>query len=310
MAAYYRHTVALIAVFFLLGAPAGAVDATSPKPSLKQVPPIASPWQFQFTPYAWLIFVTGDQKIGSRTYDVNTNIFDIIDKSDHLYAWMSYQELRNGPFSLYTDVIWSRMRFSDTKSGVFPIGPLNRSSLSVVANAKIWLDFAIIEPGATFQLAKWSTGAASPNGGFVPNAAIDLIAGARYWLIQPDINLNVTAALNIPALGLTLTRAGSISKEKTIDWWDPLVGLRLRYQPAPGQELMVRGDIGGFDVGSNLTWQALAAYSFETRLLGLDFTSYIGYRALSVDYEEGSGNKTIGLNLLVHGPIIGATFRW
>lgn len=33
---------------------------------------------------------------------------------------MSYQELRNGPFSIYNDTIWSRMRFSDTKSGVLP----------------------------------------------------------------------------------------------------------------------------------------------------------------------------------------------
>lgn len=306
----FHRVAAVVAVLASITASAVAADVTQPKPLPKQIPTLANPWEFQFTPYAWLIFVTGNQTVGATTTNVDTNIFDILNKSDHLYAWMSYQELRNGPFSIYNDTIWSRMRFSDTKSGVLPIGPLNRSSVSIVASAKIWLDFAIVESGATYEVIKWQTGGALSSGGFVPTAAIDFYAGARYWFLQPDMNLNVTATVSVPALNLSRTGAGSISAEKTIDWWDPLVGLRLRYQPARGQEIIVKGDVGGFDVGSKFTWQTLAAYSFETSLANLKWTNYIGYRALSIDYQQGNGDRTVGLNYIIHGPVIGLTFKW
>lgn len=306
----FRRVAGVIATLVSVGGPAEATDLAQPKLPQKDTPNLASPWQFQFTPYAWLIFVTGDQQLGSTTSHIDTNIFDILDKSDHLYAWMSYQELRNGPLSLYTDVVWSRTRFSDTKSGVFPIGPLNRSNLNLVVNSKIWLNMAIIESGATLEIAKWSSGVRSPNGGFVPTTAIDLVGGARYWFIQPEVDLNVTATVSIPALGLSRTGSGSLSAEKTIDWWDPLVGLRVRHQPAPDQELVIKGDVGGFDVGSKFTWQVLGTYSFATKVAGLNFTSYLGYRALSIDYQQDAGDKKIGLDFLIHGPVVGLAFKW
>jgi hypothetical protein len=67
------------------------------------------------------------------------------------------------------------------------------------------------------------------------------------------------------------------------DWWDPYVGLRARYNFTPAIYLSLRGDIGGFGIGSDLMWQAEAA-------LGVQLTGNIfaeaGYRALSFDYEK------------------------
>lgn len=304
-----------IAALLVTNCAVGAADLSTPKPLQKEVTAPASPWEFKFTPYAWLIFVTGDLRLGNKTAGVDTNIFEILDKADHIYAWMSYQELRNGPLALYANVVWSRMRFSDTKSGIIPIG--EHIDVSVVANAKVWLDMAIIEPGVTLEVAKWTSGASSFDAAgraFVPTTAIDLIGGVRYWYLRTDIDLNVgaTATLSLPALGLSKSVGGStnVSAAKTIDWWDPLVGLRLRHKAAPGQELVLQGDIGGFDVGSKLTWQALATYNFQTQFLGFKLNNYIGYRAISIDYEEGSGNRTIGLDFITHGPVVGLTFKW
>ena len=39
----------------------------------------------------------------------------------------------------------------------------------------------------------------------------------------------------------------------SVDWVDPFVGARLRQLLAPGQNLTLRGDVGGFDVGSDFT---------------------------------------------------------
>ncbi len=53
--------------------------------------------------------------------------------------------------------------------------------------------------------------------------------------------------------------------------------------------MLVRADIGGFGVGSELSWNALAAYNRQFfDLNGYAISGYIGYRALQVDYRSGS----------------------
>lgn len=66
---------------------------------------------------------------------------------------------------------------------------------------------------------------------------------------------------------------------------------------------MVRGDVGGFRAGSDFSWQVLAAYNFQlcvTNRYVLD--AYFGYRALSVDYSQGSGDTKYEYNVLQQGP--------
>ena len=76
---------------------------------------------------------------------------------------------------------------------------------------------------------------------------------------------------------------------RTDDWWDPFIGLRGRLNLGEAWYLTAKGDVGGFGVGSDFTWQAEAA-------LGCQITGYIfaeaGYRALGTDYE-GDGLTTI-----------------
>jgi len=52
---------------------------------------------------------------------------------------------------------------------------------------------------------------------------------------------------------------------------------------APGQELVFRADMGGFDAGSQFSWNVLCAYSFTFAVRnGVTYSSLLGYRALSV----------------------------
>lgn len=66
-------------------------------------------------------------------------------------------------------------------------------------------------------------------------------------------------------------------------WWDPYVGLRGQWNLNKAFYLKATGDIGGFGVGSNLTWQAYGA-------LGCHITRSIyaeaGYRYLYTDYDK------------------------
>jgi len=63
------------------------------------------------------------------------------------------------------------------------------------------------------------------------------------------------------------------------------------------------GDIGGFGVGSDFTYDLYAAanYNFNPNI-----SMVLGYRYLSVDYDDNGFLYDISQN----GPVIGAQFRF
>ena len=53
---------------------------------------------------------------------------------------------------------------------------------------------------------------------------------------------------------------------------------------------------------------ALAAYSFAfARRDGVTYSGLLGYRALSADYEQGSGRTKYVYDVVMHGPVTGLT---
>ena len=65
------------------------------------------------------------------------------------------------------------------------------------------------------------------------------------------------------------------------------MGGRVRHEIAPGKELSLEGDVGGFGAGSQFSWQVVAAYGYDTMCFGMPLHAVIGYRALSVDFSDG-----------------------
>src|SRR4051794_21950183 len=111
--------------------------------------------------------------------------------------------------------------------------------------------------------------------------------------------------------GLELRRNRAIARSGTADWVDPLLGGRVRMEVAPGHELFVRGDVGGFGVGSKFSWQAVGGYSFDYAVKdGITYSGLIGYKALYVDYAQGQGRKRYEFDMLQHGPVVGISLRW
>ena len=90
---------------------------------------------------------------------------------------------------------------------------------------------------------------------------------------------------------------------RTDDWWDPYIGLRGRYNLNDKFYLTGKGDIGGFGVGSDLTWTAEAALGCQ--LSSRIFTE-VGYRALGVDLEKDG----LTMDTVTHGAqvTLGITF--
>ena len=65
--------------------------------------------------------------------------------------------------------------------------------------------------------------------------------------------------------------------------------------------------VGGFGVGSQLAWQVFPAVSYRfTPLLEIEG----GYRAIGMDYENGSGNEKFVYDLTTYGPQLGLKFHF
>jgi hypothetical protein len=244
--------------------------------------------------------------VKGRGFDVAVDPADLITHLDWpsiVPAWMSYAEARRGPLSLFNDIVWSDVSggtgFSRTVSGRF-------ATATFGGNIKANYQLAIVEAGGAYTV--WSQGMQGSPG----STAFDLYAGARYWHQDVDIsgNLTGTVALSGP-LGLTISGSRAIAKSGSVDWVDPFVGARLRQQLAPGQEFVLRGDVGGFDAGSQFSWQAIATYNSPLcEIHGIPVDGYVGFRALSADFSQGSGRSKFEFDNVIYGPVIGATMRF
>ena len=119
-----------------------------------------------------------------------------------------------------------------------------------------------------------------------PGRSFDLIAGARYMSLDAEIDIDP---------------GPDGSRDK--DWVDPLVGGRFQADLSDAWFLSLRGDVGGFGAGSDLTWQALGVLGYrfnDTVSVG------VGYRYMDVDYDKGS----FKYDSQTYGPIAGISFRF
>ncbi len=267
----------------------------------------ASPWSFTFTLYGWLPWMSGDMAVKGRPFNVDISPDQIIQNLDWsgIPIWMSYAEARNGRISLFNDIVYANISgskdFATARQGRF-------ANLSLGGTVEADYEQATIELGGAYEV--WSGETAGLGKG-----AVDVLGGGRYWYQDTSVSADLNATLNVTGplgiVDLTQTRNRVIARSGSVDWVDPFIGARLRQKLAPGQDLTLRGDIGGFDVGSQFTWQVLATYNFQLCLTDqyvLD--GYLGYRALSVDYSQGSGNSKYEFDVLMQGPVIGATLHF
>jgi hypothetical protein len=91
------------------------------------------------------------------------------------------------------------------------------------------------------------------------------------------------------------------------DWVDPIVGARWGWSISERWSLGVRGDVGGFGIGSDLSWQVLTIADWQpwkhVSLTG-------GLRAIGIDYRDGSGSGLFAYKLTVWGPLLGVSVKW
>jgi opacity protein-like surface antigen len=130
--------------------------------------------------------------------------------------------------------------------------------------------------------------------GYALNERFTLLGGLRY--VSLDSDLRVTGPLG-----------NELSASQKQDWVDPLVGAIYSWPLADDWTLNLRGDIGGFGVGSDFAWQGMATlrWQFSPRTaLG------IAYRYLDMDYEDGKGDDFFKYDMVTSGPAMGVVFTF
>ena len=90
---------------------------------------------------------------------------------------------------------------------------------------------------------------------------------------------------------------------------DPFIGGRLALSFAENWSFGVRGDVGGFGIGSasQLMWEFDVGFNWSVN----DWFSFLfGYRVLDFDYVRGSGSDRFEYDMSLHGPFVAFQFKF
>jgi hypothetical protein len=224
-------------------------------------------WDFTIVPYALFPFIKGDTTTGVAE-DTDVDISPgDIFDTLDLGGMIYLEAFHENGFG--ASLGYAFMDLSDKGSG--PAG---------FTSAEVDIYQGIFE-GYLYYRTKTETG------------PLDVFGGIRHWDIDVDLDYK----------GIV----GSENHDGGDDWVDPIVGVRWMPQIAEDWSLILRGDIGGFGVGSDFTWnlQGSAVWDFAEAM-----SLVVQYRVLSVDYCDGTRGTSgrFCYDTITHGPAIGLAF--
>ena len=236
---------------------------------------IANRWTFEATPYLWAAGIKGDTQVGSLpSISVDVPFSDILSNLD--FAAMGTFEARKGRWGFLFDAVYLKLSTSATamRTGPGPIGA------TPTAAADLRLEQTLLTGAVVYRVIESPT-------------AIDVLGGLRYTKV--DVSGDINASL------FALT--GTVQRSGDKDWADPIVGFRVVHRISDRWSLDGYADVGGFGVGSELTWQVAAGVNY---MISRTFTARGGYRVLKVDYDKDG----VVYDMKTSGPYIGVGIRF
>jgi hypothetical protein len=122
---------------------------------------------------------------------------------------------------------------------------------------------------------------------------VEVLASAAYFDVDTALEVRV----------LQQSRRAT----RQASWVDPLVGMQYSVPVGDKWTYTLRGDVGGFGVGSKFTWHVATVMR---RQVTDTFDWYVGYRVIAYDYSEGSGVDRMHYDMTQHGPGVGVAFSF
>jgi hypothetical protein len=137
------------------------------------------------------------------------------------------------------------------------------------------------------------------------------ITASGMWRAATWAEIGVGGRLNSMEGGLVVAPGDvalpGIDVSDTRTWFDPLIVVRFTAPLESKWNLGIRGDVGGFGIGSDITWQVFPYVGYRFSDL---FELSAGYRALAIDYETGSGIDYFQYDMITFGPQLGLAFHF
>lgn len=139
-------------------------------------------------------------------------------------------------------------------------------------------EWAIGFDGLYMDLSKDGEDLATKYGGY--QAGLELTGFRKFTPF-----FEVLAGGRVNLMGTTFTSPAGVELiDKNTAWFDPFIGARFTLPNTGKWTVMLRGDVGGFGVGSQFAWQVrpTVAYSFDKH-----WSVGAAYWALGMDYVKG-----------------------
>lgn len=224
-------------------------------------------WSFNISPYVWAASLEGSIAPFPRapTADVDVSFNDIFQHLD--LAGMVFAEVRYQRFAAYTDLVYTSISAdADTPFGIL--------FDDIDAENEIFIGTF----GGSYRVVE------------TENASFALLAGARVWSVDTEVRLD----------GALLPDQKFQNDES---WADPMIGMHGHYRFDNGIFVTTFSHVGGFGVGSHLTWDTFGALGYQ---FNESISAVAGYRHLEVDYDRNGFVFDVELS----GPVIGMTMRF
>jgi opacity protein-like surface antigen len=263
----YIIEIALLAAGFL-NLSVAQLDAAAPEVSGLESNKPTNLWSFDIVPYLWLATYDGSFDLpGAPAGIPRTQSTSADPFSTHISAVaMLTAHVRYRDLGLYLDGAWLQLKTEgDFQSDLY-------------SSTDIKSDIAYGTAALTYRLPP------------VGKLKTDLLAGARVWYAANEIQFNPGTA-------------SGFTTDDSRTWCDPIVGASLHYDLTKHWYGVVLGDVGGFGVGADLSWNVFGG-------VGYQFTSWcsatLGYRYVHEDFE----NNGFLMNANVQGFLLGVGFHF
>jgi len=262
-------------------------------------------WRVRATPYMWALGTSGSLTIRNETVGADTTLIDAMTRSSAFpIAFMGRIDASNGPWSAYGDFAFVRLRFADSFLNLR--SPTADILVGLSGSGHLRQTLGIGEAGVGYELARFHQTTGNANA----YTAFDAYAGARYGNMSAKIDLTSFGVAGSQYLGEQQAIVVQRNLIGRLWWLDPVIGLRMRFDSGDRDRFELRGDIGGFGVGSNFSWQTYGGWSRDFDWNGVKFAGLIGYRALGLNVTKWVNGRENGIDEILHGPITGVSFEF
>jgi opacity protein-like surface antigen len=246
-------------------------------------------WEVRVGLPAWLAGLSGESGVKGVVDSVDVRFDQLLRHLTHFPIALS-ADARYGRWEFYVDGQYIELGTSATLPGL------------LFTDANVHIKNALAEGFVGYRLINCD------------KASLSIFAGARYTYFQGDLSIFNNGDARLNRLRELLGIRNRLDFSDSIDWVDPVIGVRGKVKIWKATSLYGEGDVGGFDANSDTAFELhrrgrtvvresvdSSDWSYQVQG-GLEFQltrqiwSQVGWRYLKYDYRKGGFTDKNELN--------------